>query len=359
MEYINNIYPPQQGTAVMPPVVPSRNEKRQIRKQYNKTALVLIINIVIFNVISRLILIGIAMFMGGGFTREAYLAGSEKFFDDPLLSTIFSIGTPIVSETVSILIGVKMLGINFKKLSTREGYGGGTVMKLIVLCLGLQLAAGIIALIFQLIFDMFGLGSETADLSATSSFLANALLYFYACLLGPVLEELLYRGVLLQSMRKYNERFAIFLSAAIFGLMHQNYQQFILGFLIGIPLAAITIKYGSIIPSIFTHIVVNTTGILSLCLLQYYAPEALDDITSAADLSGTGYMVLAGIGFSRIAIAIAGLVIGIIALVKGGNMSRPTSAGKARSKVIFTSPLWWIVIIAYLFLCFVLPFLVY
>lgn len=359
MENINNIYSSPPGTAVMPPVIPDKEEKRQIRRQYNKTALILIINMVIFNVISRLVLVGICMFMGGGFSREAYAAGSEMFSADPLLSTLFSIGTPIVSETISILLGVKLLGINFKKLSAREGYGGGTVMKLMVLCLGLQLAAGIIAMILQLIFGMFGLESATADLTATPSFLANALLYFYACLLGPVLEELLYRGVLLQSMRKYNERFAIFLSAAIFGLMHQNYQQFILGFLLGIPLAAITVKYGSIIPSIFTHIVVNTSGMLALCLIQYYAPDAVDDLTAAVDFGTEGNLIIMAIGFSRIALAIAGLVIGIMALVKGGNMSRPTPAGKARSKVFFTAPLWWIVMIAYLFLCFVLPFMLY
>lgn len=359
MENINNIYSYQPGTAVMPPVIPDKEEKKQIRRQYTKTALVLIINMVIFNVISRLVLVGICMFMGGGFGSDAYSKGAESFSADPLLSTLFSIGTPIVSESISILIGVKMLGINFKKLSTREGYGGGTVMKLMVLCLGLQLAAGIIAMIFQLIFSIFGLESDTANLNATPSFLANALMYFYACLLGPVLEELLYRGVLLQSMRKYNERFAIFLSAAVFGLMHQNYQQFILGFLIGIPLAAITVKYGSIIPAVFTHIVVNITGVLSLCLLQYYVPDALNDLTAAVDFGTTGNLVIMCIGFSRIAIAVAGLVIGIIALVKGGNMSRPTPAGKSRSNVFFSTPLWWVVIIAYLFLCFVLPFILY
>ena len=97
MEYINNMYPPQQGNAIMPPVVPDKEEKRQIRKQYNKTALVLIINIVIFNVVSRLIMVGISMFMGGGFSLEAYSAGSEKFFSDPLLSTLFKRGhfTPL------------------------------------------------------------------------------------------------------------------------------------------------------------------------------------------------------------------------------------------------------------------------
>lgn len=361
MEEINNINViPQQPTQVS--VIPDDEEKRQIRKSYNKSALVLIVNIVIFNLVSRGILILICMFMGRGFSTEAFRAGSEKYAANPLLVTLFSCGTPIVSESIAILLGVKMFGLNFKSLATREGYGGGTVMKLITLALGLQLAAGIIAAIIQMILNAFGLESATADLTATSSFLANAIMYFYACLLGPVLEELLYRGVLLQSMRKYNERFAIFLSAAIFGLMHQNYQQFVLGFLLGIPLAVVTIKYNSIIPAICTHIVVNTTTMLTSCLLQYTAPEYFEAALSggAADipeLSGAGAAVLVIMVLFRIGFAIAGLVVGIICIVKGKNMSRPTPAGKSRTRVIFSSVLWWVVMAAYLFLCFVLPFI--
>lgn len=326
-------------------VKPDKEERRQIRKKYNLTALVLLINIFIFN--------GIAI-AGGKFLPNS-------FWEDEFYSTAYSCCIPIISEITAIIVGIKLLGLDFKPLASRDGFNGGTMFKLVTLAVGLQTAASMIAAIITFILRMFGLESPTADLTATTSLPANLLMYFYACLLGPVLEELLYRGVLLQSMRKYNEKFAIFLSAAIFGLMHENYQQFILGFLVGIPLAVVTIKSGSLIPAIFTHIIVNTSGIFFNCWMQYSnskfyqnaVGQSVDDLTlsdmSAADIASVLF---------RFGIMIAALVVGIVVLVKGGNMSRPTPAGKARTMPIFvTAVLWWIVFILYAFLNFVLPFI--
>lgn len=345
-------------------VKPDKEERRQIRKKYNLAALVIIINMVLFNVLGRGVIIIVCMAFGGGFNFEAYREGAKILMEHELLRTLLSCMPPIISEVTAILIGIKIFKINIKDLSSnREGYGGGTVAKLITLCLGLQLAASFIAAIIQAVLNKFGLNGETVDLSATTSFSANIILSFYACLLGPVLEELLYRGVLLQSMRKYSERFAIFLSALIFGLMHQNYQQFILGFLLGIPLAMITIKYNSLIPSIFTHIFVNTTGMLSTYLLQYACPELYEaaisgDTPDLAALTGTGMISMILIVLFRFGFLIAALIVGIISLAKGGNMKRPTPAGKSRAlPILVTSIPWWIVFAAYIYLAFVSPFL--
>ncbi|MDE6600409.1 MAG: CPBP family intramembrane metalloprotease [Oscillospiraceae bacterium] len=334
--------PPQPASVS---VKPDKEERRQIRKKYNLVAAVLLVNIVIFN--------GLAI-------------SSELFKDSPVWNSeffcvAFSCCVPIISEITAIILGIKLLGLDFKPIATRDGFNGWTMFKLITLAVGLQTAASMIAAIITAILKMFGLEAPTPDLSATTSLPANLLMYFYACLFGPVLEELLYRGVLLQSMRKYNEKFAIFLSAVIFGLMHQNYQQFILGFLVGIPLAVVTIKSGSIIPSIFTHIIMNTSAMFFNCWMQYSNSKfyqnaigkPVDNITtsdmSAADITAVLF---------RFAVMLAALVVGIIVLVKGGNMSRPTPAGKARTMPVFvTAALWWIVFILYAFINFVAPFI--
>ncbi len=336
-------------------VIPDDDERVQIRKRYNKAALVIFINMMIFNVIG----------IGGSLATQAL--GYGRLFDNELFSAFFSFGIPILSEVTSIIIGIKLFGLDFKPMMTRNGYNGGTVVKLVVLCLGLQTAASFLAAILGEILKMFGLEGRTAELNATASLPANLFMYFYACLLGPVLEELLYRGVLLQSMRKYNERFAIFLSALIFGLMHQNYQQFILGFIVGIPLAAVTIKHGSLVPAIFTHIIMNTSAMVFSCWIQYTSPDfyrsALEGASDSVDIgsfTAEGMIAILCLAGFRIAVTAAALVIGIVALVKGGNMSRPTPAGKSRTMPVFvTAALWWIVFVLYIFLDFVYPFMVY
>ena len=333
-------------------VKPDTAERKEIRRHYNKAALVLIINILIFNGIG----------IGGMYLLTAVFG--KQIWADRFFRTLFSCCTPILSECIAIMSGVSIFKLKFKPMINRSGFTGGTMMKLLTLCLGLQTAASFLAVIIKSILEKFGLESVTAELNPTTSLPANLFMYFYACLLGPILEELLYRGVLLQSMRKYNERFAIFLSALIFGLMHQNYQQFILGFIVGIPLAVVTIKCGSLLPAVFTHIIMNTTATLSNCLLQYTCPEYYEAALSGSTdiplsmLTPQGIAAMFGIAVFRYGFLLAGLVVGIICFVnKRKHMSRPTPAGKARTLPIFkTSVCWWIVFAAYAYLNFVYPF---
>lgn len=351
---VNAMEPINTGFAPQITVIPDKAERKEIRRRYNKAALVLIINIVLFNFVLQFAF------------RFIFKAAGINIYQNEFLRVLYSCLVPILSETISIFIGIKLFRLNFTPMITRNGYGGGTVAKLITLCLGLQTAAALLSNIITFILKQFGLEGKTADLSATTSLPANLLLYFYACLLGPVLEELLYRGVLLQSMRKYNERFAIFLSAVIFGLMHQNYQQFILGFLIGIPLAVVTIKYGSLLPAILTHVVMNTTATVTNCLTQYTSPELYDsmlkgtaDTANLSGLSPAGIAVLIINLILRYGFMFAAIIVGIVSLVKGKNMSRPTPAGKARTWPVFvTAVLWWVVFAAYAFLSFVYPFII-
>lgn len=334
-------------------IIPDDGEKRLIRRRYNMIGAVILLNIIIFNGLGALI-----NFLGGTGGN-----GSQGFINNQIILMLLSVAVPVSSEITAIITGSKLMKIDYKKLFNSKGYNGATVVKLCVMSSGLQMAAGLIALIIGVIFSLFNGRIESPDLSLNkSSFAATVIFYSYACILGPVLEELLYRGMLLQSLRKYNEKFAIFVSALIFGLMHQNYSQFILGFLVGIPLAAVTLKSGSIVPAIIAHIFLNTTGILSLVLMEYSAPEFLASGGAAASLDLTdygSYMPIMIIGLLRIALSIAGLVIGIIELSRKKNSVRtPTPAGKSRGLPIFSTSVCWIVIFAvYIFLSFVSPFI--
>ena len=342
---------------------PEKAERKIIHRQYMKTALVILINVLLFNIVlnfSSVLLCGLA---GGSFSslRELWNNGTKVLENDDI-NTVRSCLIPIISEVVSILIGVKLLKLDLKKLFTRNGFTGGELAKECSICLGLQTAAALIATFVGYILKQFGLESQTVDLTAqNNSAWSLWFMYFYASLLGPVLEELLYRGVILQSMRKYNERFAIVLSALIFGLMHQNYQQFILAFMLGLILAASDIRSGSIIPSIIMHIIVNTSGVVMQLAMQAadfetFAKVAAGDANAAMG-GNAAFMVLMMINaVFRYGFMFLGITLLIIAMVKGGNVRKPTPAGKSRGlPMLLRTPLWYMVFIVYIYLCFVAP----
>lgn len=98
------------------------------------------------------------------------------------------------------------------------------------------------------------------------------------CIAGPVLEEVLFRGIILDGfLSRYKPAKAIFWSSFLFGLFHLNPWQFIPGFLIGILLAWIYLKTRSLIPVILVHLVNNS---LSYFTMYIYG----SDISSFRDL---------------------------------------------------------------------------
>lgn len=80
------------------------------------------------------------------------------------------------------------------------------------------------------------------------------------CVLAPVLEEMLFRGVLLSAfLERYPRWAAISYSALFFGAAHLNVYQFVLAFLLGLGLGWLYERSRSLIPCIALHAGVNVS----------------------------------------------------------------------------------------------------
>ena len=90
-------------------------------------------------------------------------------------------------------------------------------------------------------------------------------------------EDLLFRGFLMKSLSAVSVRFGIVTSALLFGLMHGNFQQFILGFVMGLFVGKIVARHNSVLPSILVHMAVNTNSMV-LSLLQEKLPEKVANV---------------------------------------------------------------------------------
>lgn len=115
-----------------------------------------------------------------------------------------------------------------------------------------------------------------------------------ACVIAPVVEEMLFRGIILRGfLRRYGRAQAIWASAALFGMAHLNIYQFGAGLLLGAVSGWLYARSRSLVPCIALHASYNT----ALNLLANYA-SGNDDPTQAA-LPGTLWIasvVLAAIG---------------------------------------------------------------
>lgn len=89
----------------------------------------------------------------------------------------------------------------------------------------------------------------------------------YAVILGPVVEELVFRGVTLFYAKKATKRFwlANIIQAVAFGIMHMNVVQGIYAFFLGLILGWVYEKFHSLYASILIHILFNFLG---TCVLE-------------------------------------------------------------------------------------------
>ena len=88
------------------------------------------------------------------------------------------------------------------------------------------------------------LGFSAGDVLDTLSVDIDTIpMLLYVCILGPISEELLFRGILQQTIQPYGKRLAILCSAVLFALFHGNPIQVLYAFAMGLVLAVVVSEH--------------------------------------------------------------------------------------------------------------------
>lgn len=129
--------------------------------------------------------------------------------------------------------------------------------------IGIGMVSSIIFLIYSMIFNSHGIEIPSPDFSIPQNTIYLVLFFSYTCIIAPLFEEIIFRGYILNSMRKYGNIVAVIVSSIFFSMFHFNLVQFINPIFMGIMLSFIVIKSESILPSIIVHVFNNTLAMLS------------------------------------------------------------------------------------------------
>lgn len=119
--------------------------------------------------------------------------------------------------------------------------------------------------------NFFGLFIQFIIVSIKGEAIANPLedlvkgsnllyLFVYATLLAPIIEEVLFRKLLLNKLRRFGDLPAIIISGLAFGLFHMNLQQFVYASTLGFIFAYVALKTNTIRYTILLHILINFMG---------------------------------------------------------------------------------------------------
>lgn len=152
--------------------------------------------------------------------------------------------------------------INYK-LANQINFKINYLVLLMVILIGIMAIFGFTPLTNLIDYFTAQLGYSTQatniDLSSFWKFFGAI---FYVALLPAICEELIFRGIITNGLKKYGIVVAIALSAVLFALMHQNLQQLIYQLFLGAIMAYIVLKTGSIIYTMALHFFNNFIIIL-------------------------------------------------------------------------------------------------
>ena len=194
-----------------------------------------------------------------------------------------------------VLIGVfclfKIDGTKAEKIDifqkSKRKMTAGAFSRFCIYMIMAQMVFSLIAAAAELILNQLGLSMDTLTELASVGSDMGIMMMIYAGFVGPVVEELVFRGFLMRRFEKYGKGFAVIVSAVLFGVMHGNPLQIVFGTLVGLILGYIAIEY-SIKWSIILHIANNF--ILGDVIGGLFG--LLPD-----DVEGIAFTVFLGIGF--------------------------------------------------------------
>ena len=141
---------------------------------------------------------------------------SAMYFD-------YSIITVFVTMLVSFVTGIIMiyfLSNTFKRniKDLKFSFKPKETIDTIAMMYFLNCAIGILGALFS----KFGFPDTSPDFSLNGGFLYNLFTFINVVLLAPIFEELIFRGMILQVLSKYNRIFAIFVTSLLFGLLDRK-----------------------------------------------------------------------------------------------------------------------------------------
>ena len=194
----------------------------------------------------------------------------------------------------------------------------GKFLVLLPICFCLMYGGNLIGTFLSLLLSNGSAENTVAELAMDT----HPLKVVVIVILAPLFEEYVCRKQIIDRTRQYGEKTAVFLSALIFGLLHQNFFQFFYAFGLGLVFGYIYLRTGRLRYSVILHCIINFLGSVFapwlVSLMDMTAMENLDPNAPAEEIMAVYRQILPGMlltllySLFLISMFIAGLVLLIV-----------------------------------------------
>lgn len=249
-------------------------ERMNHKKVFSRLGISLFIITVIVNVVQSIMGMLINMFVPE-FTESSW------YIYTLLIVSFYLIGAPVFYLLVK--------NIPVKETKEKKRLKWYEFICILIMCLAAMYIFNMIGVVINLVIGMMTGNMNLNPLNSVIGDLDLLPTVLIAGIASPIVEELVFRKVLLGRLRAYGDVIAILVSGLCFGLYHGNIAQFLYASALGFIFAYVVIRTGDIRYTIALHICINVlgTGIL---------PQIVKMGTMATMLVGMGVIFLILIG---------------------------------------------------------------
>ena len=208
----------------------------------------------------------------GGFAFSALMIAYVlfSFFGSVILEAIFGKGKaynftisvlPALSIILVLLVFRFYLKLNIFGLQKREKFNPIIIVLILTASIGMLFGLGFINTLFTNLFNWLGVIFPQSNIEIQN--FGEFLLYALTLALMPaVFEELIFRGVMLNSLESVSLLKRVLFTAILFSLYHCSPEKLVYQFIYGTVLGLLTVYSKSVIPAIITHFINNFTVLL-------------------------------------------------------------------------------------------------
>ena len=255
-------------------------QRKSLRKTSNRVGGGMLLFIVFTTVISMILM------------AMTVTSGSSSLNLSTVMLYVINAIASLVGEFIVAAIIMAMCKTNINKAVKIKSVSIGDAVKYTLAAMGFVYVFNLLLSFMNINLSMFGFENKVSDYGSTSGTAENIIYFIAIAVVPPIIEEFLFRGAILGSLRKHGDALAIVVSAVMFGFAHSNFIQTPVTFLTGLVLAYLTVKTNSLIPAIIVHFVNNSSSVAFSLLSQLKLDEM---VYSVIDFSLALVFVLSGL----------------------------------------------------------------
>ena len=320
------------------PLIPSLPEKAAIRRFVSLNCLILLFAFLLSASIATALQLAVRVVtelidrQNAGELPQNYLKILAQYMQDSSIMTAINLISFFIGNLVAFRVGCLLTRMKTKDFFRTHGVTLPRLLLYMMTGLWIQLGASYLGKFLVPFLTKAGIPLAEQSISLNGSMMKLAVLAIYTCAVAPITEELLLRGVILKNACRVSQRFGILITAFIFGLMHENLQQFLFTFPLGILLGYITVRHNSLYPAMLVHITVNTANLLMLCGTEMLPKETFRTVMMIYTLS----------------ILLIGTVSALYLFMTQRLPDNMPHQSIRSARIAFTSPLLWVLIIVHI-----------